>query len=78
MGIPHLGRQAVKEYAEVQIRDQKMAPPGGREKVQATPPYQCNSRSCIKLDNNEPHRSYTALRSSLVREVSELQAGSNV
>jgi hypothetical protein len=74
VGISNLGRQAVKEYAEVHIRDQEMAPPGGGGRVQPTPPYQYNPRNCIKLGNNEPHRSRTALRSSLVREVSELQA----
>jgi hypothetical protein len=74
VGIPNLGGQAVKGYAEVQIRDQKNGPPRpGGKKAQATLLYQCKPRSCIELGNNEPHRSRTALRSSLVREVSELQ-----
>jgi len=77
VGILNLGRQAVKGYAEVQIRDQKNGPPppgrGGGRKSKRCHSINASREAASSSATNEPHRSRTALRSSLVREVSELQ-----
>jgi hypothetical protein len=61
-----------KEHAEAQVRDQNMAE-GQKGLSDATLSMQPEKLHRTR-QNNEPHRSRTALRSSLVREVSELQA----